>query len=353
MSGTRTLANLPLRTIMALVALGTVFLLTLTSGASAARSASRPRRKIPVIFDTDICDDIDDTWALALLLKSPEFDVKLVTTAVGNTPSKAKVVAKFLEIAGRTDIPIGIGVKQHDGSHRQDAWAKDYKLSSYPGKIYEDGVKALIDTVMNSRRKIKIIAVGPLPNIGAALDREPRIAEKAQFVGMHGSVRLGYGGSKKISAEYNVRADAKACRKAFTAPWAVTITPLDTCGLVHLKGEKYQKVLKKNSPITTALIENYRVWQKEGLRRSNKKLSEAELNKQTDQRINSRSSTLFDTVAIYLAMSTDLAKMERLPIVVTDDGYTKIEDGAKKIKCATAWKDLGAFEDYLVDRLTK
>ena len=33
---------------------------------------------IPVIFDTDIGDDIDDTWALGLLLKSPELDLKLV-----------------------------------------------------------------------------------------------------------------------------------------------------------------------------------------------------------------------------------------------------------------------------------
>ena len=330
-----------------------IFLLALVPGASGADSASRPGRKIPVIFDTDICDDIDDTWALALLLQSPEFDVKLVVTAVGNTKSKAKTVAKFLEVAGRTDIPIGIGVQQSKGSHRQDAWAKDYKLSSYPGTIHEDGVKALIDTVMNSRRKIKIIAVGPLPNIGAALEREPRIAEKAQFVGMHGSVRLGYGGSKKISAEYNVRAAAKDCQKVFTAPWRITITPLDTCGLVRLKGEKYRKVFEENSPLTKALMENYRAWHKQGLRGSNKDLSEAELNKRTDQRINSSSSTLFDTVAIYLAMSTKLVKMENLPINVTDDGYTRIEDGAKKMRCATAWKDLGAFEDYLVDRLTK
>ncbi|MEA3225420.1 MAG: nucleoside hydrolase [Planctomycetota bacterium] len=348
MSVMRMSANLPLRTIT-LIALVAILLLALVPSDSAAR----PRRKIPVIFDTDICDDIDDTWALALLLQSPEFDLKLVVTAVGNTKSKAKTVAKFLEIAGRTDIPIGIGVQQHNRSHRQDAWARDYKLSSYPGKIYEDGVKALIDTVMNSRRRIRIIAVGPLPNIGAALEREPRIAEKAEFIGMHGSVRLGYGGSKKISAEYNVRAFAKDCQKVFTAPWRITITPLDTCGLVQLKGRKYRKVFEKNSPMTQALMENYRAWQKQGLRNSNKDLSEAELNKRTDQRIKSSSSILFDTVAIYLAMSTDLVKMEELPIKVTDDGYTKIDDSGKVMRCATAWKDLGAFEDYLVDRLTK
>ena len=348
----RTLPNFPLKT-MTGITLVAIVLWVLTCGAWAGNSARSSGRKIPVIFDTDICDDIDDTWALALLLQSPEFDVKLVTTEVGNTKSKARTVAKLLEIAGRTDIPIGIGVRQHEGRHRQDAWAEDYDLSSYPGTIHEDGVKALIDTVMNSRRRITIIAVGPLPNIGAALDREPRIAEKAQFVGMHGSVRLGYGGSKKISAEYNVRADASACQKVFTAPWRITITPLDTCGLVQLKGDKYKKVFEKNSPLTKALMENYHAWHKQGLRNSNKDLSEAELEKRTDQRVGSSSSTLFDTVAVYLAMSTDLVKTERLPIVVTDDGYTKIQDGAKKMQCATEWKDLGAFEDYLVERLTK
>ncbi len=353
MSGMRTLLSLLSRTTITWVALLAILLLALTAGASAADSASRSGRKIPVIFDTDICDDIDDTWALALLLQSPEFDVKLVVTAVGNTVSKAKTVAKFLEIAGRTDIPIGIGVQQNKGSHRQDAWAKDYKLSAYPGTIYEDGVKALIDTVMNSRRRIRIIAVGPLPNIAAALAREPRIAEKSQFVGMHGSVRLGYGGSKKISAEYNVRADVKGCQKVFTAPWPITITPLDTCGLVRLKGDKYQKVRKANSPMARALMENYRAWHKQGLRNSNKDMSEAELNKRTDQRINSSSSTLFDTVAIYLAMTSELVKMEKLPIKVDDEGYTRIDDSGKVMRCATAWKDLGAFEDYMVDRLTK
>jgi inosine-uridine nucleoside N-ribohydrolase len=84
-----------------------------------------------------------------------------------------------------------------------------------------------------------------------------------------------------------------------------------------------------------------------------KDLSEAELNKRVDQKLDSSSTTLFDTVAVYLAMSTELVKMEKLPIRVTDDGYTRIDEGAKVIDCATEWKDLDAFEDFLVDRLTK
>ncbi len=331
-----------------------VIVAVLLIGTSMAAARNRPQsRKIPVIFDTDICDDIDDTWALIMLLNSPEFDIKLITTAVGNTEQKAKTVAKILEIAGRTDIPIGIGVKHRDGGHRQDQWVKDYELSSYPGKIHEDGVQAIVDTVMNSQRRITIIAVGPLPNIGAALDKQPKIAEKARFVGMHGSIYKGYGGSDKPSAEYNVRAHVKDCQKVFTADWPMRITPLDTCGIIHLRGDKYRKVYESDKPLAKALMANYREWYRHGVA-SNKDLSDEEIEKRVDQRCSTASSTLFDTVAIYLAFSTDLVEMQRLPIIVTDDGYTKIDrKNGKRVRCAVKWKDLEAFEDLLLERLIK
>ncbi len=318
-------------------------------GGMRAHAAVKP---LPVIFDTDICDDIDDTWALAVLLQSPELDCKLITTAVGNTEAKAKVVAKFLERVGHADIPVGIGVKQGDGAHRQTAWADDYDLASYPGKLYKDGVQALIDTIMNSPTRITLIAVGPLPNVGEALKREPRIAEKADFIGMHGSVYLGYGGKDKPDAEYNVRADVEAARRAFTAPWSMTITPLDTCGLVVLDGAKYQRLLKRDSAITSNLLQNYRVWYKDGLR-NRKELEEADLDRLTEEKLNHSSTTLFDTVAIYLAVTRDLTEMKRLPITVSEDGFTRVEEGAKPVDCAVKWKDLDGYESWLVERLTK
>jgi hypothetical protein len=57
-------------------------------------------------------------------------------------------------------------------------------------------------------------------------------------------------------------------------------------------------------------------------------------------------------VAIYLAFSEEWLAMERLGIRVTDDGYTVIDDSARTINCAMEWKDLPAFEDLLVQRLT-
>lgn len=299
------------------------------------------RKKIPVIFDTDIGDDIDDTWALALLLQSPELDIKLITTDVGDTSAKAKIVAKMLEVAGRTDIPIGIGLPHPDKprGHHQLEWVKDYKLSSYPGTIYQDGVQALIDTIMDSSEQITVIAVGPLPNIAAALQRESRITEKARFVGMHGSIRRGYEGKQEVSKEYNVVTFAKEAQKVFTSGWDMTITPLDTCGIIKLKGAKYKEVFESDKPLARAVIANYRAWTKS--------------QGQEEAQVNTASSTLYDTVAVYLAISTELVQMEKLPIRVTDDGYTAIDDKGKTVNCAMNWKDLDAFENFLVSRLTK
>jgi len=305
-------------------------------GASAAAKYAGKPAKMPVIFDTDIGDDIDDTWALAMLLKSPELDLKLVVGDQGKTHYRARLIAKLLEVAGRTDVPVGIGAGNTGGGGPQDAWVKDYRLKAYPGKVHDDGVGAMIETIMKSPQPITVIAVGPLPNLLEALAREPRIATKARFVGMHGSVRRGYGGKDKIDAEYNVRANPKACQAVFTAPWDITITPLDTCGLVHLRGEKFAKVRDCRAPLVQALIENYRQWAK----------------KKTKEELGA-SSTLFDTVAVYLAFAQDLCKMETLPIRVTDDGKTIIDtSGGKPMRVATEWKDMAAFEDLLVERLT-
>lgn len=299
------------------------------------------QKRIPVILDTDIGDDIDDTWALGMVLLSPELDLKLVVTDYGKVNYRPLIVAKFLEAVGRTDVAIGIGVdtKAH-GSGPQAAWIKGYNLHQYPGKVHSDGVQAMIDLIMKSPEPITLLCIGPLPNIAEALKREPRIAEKARFVGMHGSLRIGYGGNKnKVDAEWNVRADAKSCQVVFAAPWDITITPLDTCGLIVLRHERYARVRQSQHPVARAIIENYRAW-------------EADRTKGDTRAVESHSSTLFDCVAVYLAFAQDLCKMERLGVKITDDGFTRIDPEGKQVNAATEWKDQGAFEDLLVQRVT-
>ncbi len=296
------------------------------------------RKRIPVILDTDIGGDIDDTWALGFMLRCPELDVRLVVSGTEDTRYKAKIVAKFHEAVGRADIPVGIGVPtQYDPVHKtQAAWVEDYRLEDYSGTVHEDGVAALIDTIMRSRETITLICIGPVPNIREALKREPRIAPKCRFVGMHGSIHMGHDGRPGAVAEYNVVRDVAGAKAVFTAPWkSMVITPLDSCGYVVLYGPKYQQVRASKDPMAATIIQNYRIWRNSG------------------GIFETRSSILYDTVAIYLAYTDALLKMETLPIVITDDGHTKVDPKhGKRMRVATGWRDLQAFDDLLVARLT-
>jgi len=318
-----------------------LFLAAALLSAPAARSADAPART-PVILDTDIGDDIDDTWALVLALKSPELDVRLVVTDFGNTEQRARLVARVLEVAGRTDVPIGIGIKENDDPGPQAEWVKGYDLARYPGRVLKDGVQALIDTVMASPAPMTLIAIGPAPNLKAALEREPRIAGKLRLAGMYGSLHRGYDGKPKPEPEWNVKANPAAARALLSAPWREAIlTPLDTCARVQLAGERYARVHGSSDPLLRGLIEAYGIW----CRNRDWCAREPEY-------VATKSSTLFDCVAVYLAISHDLVKTEATGVRVTDEGMTVPDPAARPLVWATEWRDLAGFEEWLTARLT-
>jgi inosine-uridine nucleoside N-ribohydrolase len=119
----------------------------------------------------------------------------------------------------------------------------------------------------------------------------------------------------------------------------MVITPLDTCGLVQLRGDHYRKFREATTPVAKAVLENYRYWSRE--KNPNNDVADRE------------SSILFDTVAVYLAFDQALCRMEKLGVRVTDDGFTRLDGAAKHVTAAMAWQDLNGFYDLLVARLTK
>jgi inosine-uridine nucleoside N-ribohydrolase len=322
----------------------TLFLSFLALGflAISAQAAPDLPRRLPVILDTDIGTDIDDTWALAYLLRCPELDLKLVLTDTGDTRYRAKIVAKLLQLAGRTDVPVGIGRKGTMGEAERnlDPWVRRYDLGKYPGQVAEDGVGALIDTIMRSSDPVTIIAIGAVPNLAEAVTREPRIAGRCRFVGMQGSFDVGYGGNGPAAAEANVRGDPAALRTVLAAPWRdILLTPLDTCGRVSLSGDNYARIwASMNDPLLRAVIESYCVFAP--------RVTWMECDFFT-----TRSTTLFDCVAVYLATSEQVVEIETVPFRVTDDGFTVRDPHGARARVALRWKDQPAFEKLLTEQL--
>jgi inosine-uridine nucleoside N-ribohydrolase len=301
---------------------------------------------IPVLLDTDIGTDIDDAWALAMLLACPEFDLRLITTVSGETDYRGGLCARLLNIAGRTDVPIGLGIggplrlpPAMQGRPQGD-WADARALETHP-TVHADGVQALIDAIEAAPEPPVVLAIGPLTNIAEALRRAPRIADRARFVGMHGAVRVGYLPGSPPRPEYNVLADVEAARTVFAAHWDKTITPVDTCGSVVLRGEAYARFAAhaqaQPDSLAAAVLETYRLW-----------LPAVGRN---PERWRDRSTVLFDTVAVYLAFSEAGLEMETLNLAVRDDGLTAIDPAGDPVRIAAAWTDYAAFEALLVDRL--
>lgn len=303
-------------------------------------------QKIPVFLDTDIGSDIDDTWALAMMLNSPEIELRQVLTTTGDSRYRAKIVAKMLDVVGNASVGLSLGghvVARSEATskyfHKQQAaWVEDYDLASYGGVVREDGVQAFVEGIMACEGTPLVVSIGPLTNVAAALALEPGIARKCRFLGMHGSVRLGYFGSPEVSGEYNVVFDPASARAVLEAPWVDTlITPLDTCGYITLDGPRYHEILHSASPLAQAVIDNYRNWRHDDARH---------------WRV--RSSLLCDTVAAYLSCDEALATIETLPIYVDDRGWTLIdEEKGHPIRVATGWRDFEAFKQFIVDRLVQ
>lgn len=292
--------------------------------------------KTPVILDTDLGDDIDDTWALGYLLGSPKLDCKLIVTASDDTPTKTRLTAKILEAMGRTDIPLGTGVKTSENKIHQADWLGDYDLKSYKGTLHEDGVNRMIEVIRASKTPITLIVIGPQTNIAEALRRAPDIAQKARVVSMAGSVYIGYQGKQGADPEWNVFKDVASARAVFAAPWEITIAPLDICGTLTFSGAPYKEIAASANPYAKTIIANYDAW-------ANRKHYAADA-----------SSVLFDTAAIYLAMSEKWAEMKMVKLSIDDKGATVVDEAkGRPVRCGLGWKDRARFEAALMKAITR
>jgi len=290
----------------------------------------------PVVIDTDIGTDIDDTWALAMALGCPELDVKLITTCTGDTAVRAKIVCKMLEAVGAAHIPVAVGLPFEAGREMQAAWVEDYTLEQYPGEVSYDAA-ASIHQLLETEEELTLIAIGPLPNVADLVKRYPEDLARIRFIGMHGAVRKGYFGSETVSAEYNVKEHLDCAQVVFSSDLDMTITPLDTCGLVRLKDEHYQEVAQIQNKSMSVVLDNYRIWL-------------TAIGKNPDI-ADEKSSVLFDTVAIYLAYADELLEIENLSIAVDEEGKTVISEAGKLMRVATEWRDMPAFQTHLLERL--
>jgi len=168
-----------------------------------------------IILDTDVGTDVDDAIAIAMAVRTPELKLEAVTTVYGDVHLRARIARKLLGLLGRDDVPVAAGIAQPLTPGKEVYWggwegagfltAEDDSLQIDP----RSGVDLILDILDSTQEPITLVAIGPLTNIAAVLQRGPELTRRIrEIICMAGTIVPG-------EEEWNVQCDAEAARVVF------------------------------------------------------------------------------------------------------------------------------------------
>ncbi|MEA3421563.1 MAG: nucleoside hydrolase, partial [Acidobacteriota bacterium] len=280
-------------------------------------------------LDTDIGDDIDDAFALALALKSPELEI--VGVCIENTvDEREKIALKLIHLQGRDDIPVsrGLGVPGLKGRlpANQASWSIDYDLTK-PYKL--NAVDFIISKVKQSPGEITLITIGPLTNVAAALRKEPEIKDMIkEIVMMGGPFYMSYGIKieQRPGYDYNLKCDPEAAKYIFTSGIPITSVGLQVTAHLKLWKENRNKIKNANTPLTNALWELYKLW-------------------------GSEVPTLHDPLAVAVSIDKTFTARTSVYVEVNDNGDTRVVEGLPSNADICMFVDKNRIIDFFMNRI--
>lgn len=221
-----------------------------------------------LLIDTDPAmgnsgGDPEDGLALILALRSPEVQVKAVTVVFGNIPLAPAYsnAVNLLQVMGREDIPVAPGFARPlmPGREYRFPWAQEQFVAQLdPGSAPHHAVDVIVSTVLESTSGVTLVAIGPLTNIAAAIQREPRIVERAaRLVIMGGAARVP--GNITPCAEFNIWSDPEAAAIVFNSGLRIKMVGLDACNQTRLDPARTE-ALGTASPLAKLVHDSVAPW---------------------------------------------------------------------------------------------
>jgi purine nucleosidase len=302
----------------------------LSSSSLPAQEPKVKKKAIPILLDTDIGTDVDDAFALALILASPELELCGVTTVGTESRTRALIVCRFLTAVGRSNIRVAAGATPQPAEEiaKQGRYANpgDDSRPRILQPVKETAVEFLYQRLKERRGELTLLTIGPLTNI-ARLLREHRDCKGwiRRIVLMAGSVRVGYKGKAPPEIEWNIRCDIPAAQAVFASGIPLVVAPLDATTMLKLEEAPRQRLFRAATPLTEQVRMLYELW-------------------------GERTPTLYDPVAVALCFDERCCTMEDLRLEVDAKGQTRITQGAANARVATAIRG-DDFLKWYVDRL--
>jgi inosine-uridine nucleoside N-ribohydrolase len=186
-------------------------LLTAFPTRTSAQTSSAPS---PVIYSTDLYYSFIMDNDAAVLLKSPELDIKGIILDNHTYPSDGEKVLEKLMLYADRCVPYvkGLGKFEMRSATDQGLYAAN-----------QEGVELILKTLKESKQKVSLIAVGSLTDFAVALQRDPKLLSEMVSV-----VYVVAGTMESRFQDWNVKLDPTAFVTMMRSKLPIIWVPVDT-----------------------------------------------------------------------------------------------------------------------------
>jgi purine nucleosidase len=217
---------------------------------------------VKVHLDTDFGGDPDDACALALLLGWPDVELLGITTSLEHDGHRAGCVARVLEIAGHSGVPIAPGsdTTLTGGTYRSTA--EDPSYWATPVQPLRDRPGAFLDLLLdNITLGATVLAIGGFTNLAMLELMRPGSLADVHVVAMNGWFDSAGPGMPPWGHEddFNTQVDVRAA-EIVAATARLTLVPMPVAMHATLKGRDLAR-LRAGGPLGNLLArqsERYR-----------------------------------------------------------------------------------------------
>jgi inosine-uridine nucleoside N-ribohydrolase len=290
-----------------------LLLLALALLAAASPLAAQPVRQ-PVLFDADLGNDVDDALALALLLASPEVDVRGVSSVGAEPDKRALFACRFLTMTGRRQIPVAAGLSPKDApkmaGQYQYYYHPDVLFNRTTRPVKEGVVDFIASRVGGNPRRLTILATGPLTNVAKFLDEKPDGAADVLRI---------------IVAGGNLKSDVKAAKVVLDSGVPLVVIPVEVTAKLKLKEADRKRIF---APATALSLQTEALYQ----------LSDED------------EPNLADVLAASICIDDRFCEYEERHVTLDDKGALQTGKGKANAKVVTKVK-ADDFLKWYVDRM--
>jgi purine nucleosidase len=215
-----------------------------------------------ILLDTDIGTNVDDTLALALILRSPDLRLEGVTCVSGDVRLRARVARALLHLAGRDDVPVVCGAAQSLLGHHPVRWEghEGAGLLGPTGAVSESfgehAAAFIARMALTYPGELHLVAIGPLTNVALALRLAPELATSLAGMTIMGGAARVPPMLDRPPYEHNIRSDPEAAQIVFTSGAPITLVPLDVTLQTRIDPAGVSHIRTGGSPLQVAVADH-------------------------------------------------------------------------------------------------